>query len=525
MGGRIVDGDEVTAASALTPPRFGTYDSTRRRPIAVGRRADQPHRQEPRLNFALQATRFTYPRLATFTLRQAHLIGVAGAGMQALAEVMLARGWKVNGSDLAPERAGWLWSSGVRAFRGHSADQIGDDIDLVVYSDAIGPENVERRRAAELGIKQLSYPMMLGELMRGRVGLAVAGTHGKSTTTAMTESILMAAGFDPTVVAGGTPLGRDCGGRRGRGRHVLVEACEYRRNFLHLAPRAAALLGIEHDHFDCFETLPDVEAAFAEFAEQLPLGGVLAAHAGCPATMSIARQSGRRVITFGFESGADWHAAEVGGEGGRYAFQLIGHGRPLGRVKLRIAGRHQVVNALAAAALASEAGADDEAILAGLNTFKGLRRRLERVGPWHGALWLDDYAHHPTAVSATLAAVREMFPSRRLWCIFQPHQASRTRRLLDEFAASLQNADRVAIAEVVAAREPRLSADDGLADELARRTRGLGALVLAERELAEISRAVAGEIAPGDVVLTLGAGDIRNVWHAAAGRIRTNRAA
>lgn len=477
------------------------------------------------MNFALQATRFTYPRLATFTVRQAHLIGVAGAGMQALAEVMLARGWKVNGSDLATERAGWLWSSGVRAFRGHSADYISDDIDLVVYSDAIGPDNVERRRAAELGIKQLSCPMMLGELMRGRVGLAVAGTHGKSSTTAMTEAILTAADLDPTVVAGGTPLGRDCGGRRGRGQHVLVEACEYRRNFLHLSPRAAALLGIEHDHFDCFETLADVQAAFAAFAEQLSPAGVLVAHTGCPATMRIARQSGRRLVTFGFDADADWHAADLAGEGGRYAFQLTARGRPVDRVQLHVAGRHQVVNALAAAALASVAGADDEAIVTGLNGFKGLRRRLERVGPWHGALWLDDYAHHPTAVRATLAAVREMFPSRRLWCIFQPHQASRTRRLLDEFAASLQNADRVAIADVVAAREPRLSADDGLADELARRTRGLGALVLAERELGEIGRAVAGEIAPGDVVLTLGAGDIRNVWHAAAGRIRTNRAA
>jgi UDP-N-acetylmuramate--alanine ligase len=477
------------------------------------------------LNFALQATRFTFPRLATFTVRQAHLIGVAGAGMQAMAEVMLARGWKVNGSDLDPQRAGWLWPSGVRAFRGHSADHISDDIDLVVYSDAVGPENVERRRAAELGIKQLSYPMMLGELMQGRIGLAVAGTHGKSTTTALTEAILMAADLDPTVVAGGTPLGRDSGGRRGRGRHVLVEACEYRHNFLHLSPKAAVLLGIEHDHFDCFATLDEVEAAYAQFANRLPANGVLLADAGCPATIRIARQSGRRVVTFGLDPAADWHAAEISSEGGRYSFQLFASGRAVGSIALRIAGRHQVVNALAAAALASQAGADDEAVVAGLNSFRGLRRRLERVGPWHGALWLDDYAHHPTAVRATLATVREMFPSRRLWCIFQPHQASRTRRLLDEFAASLQNADRVAIAEVVAAREPRLPADDGLADELDCRTRSLGATVLVGRELGEIGRAVAGEIAHGDVVLTLGAGDIRNVWHAAAGRIRANRAA
>ena len=477
------------------------------------------------MSLALQATRYLPPRLTAPAARSAHLIGIAGAGMRALAEVLVDQGWQITGSDLAPEEARWLWTKGVLVHRSHAPGQAPADTSLVVYSDAIGSDNPEREWARQLGIRQLSYPEMVGELMKGRTGLAVAGTHGKSTTTALTAEILIEAGLDPSVIGGGTPLGRNSGGRYGLGRPLLAEACEYRRNFLHLWPHFVVVTGIEPDHFDCFSSGIELEAAFAEFVRRLPAAGTLVINAHCPVAGRVARQARSRVVTFGIEGDADWRAENIVQSGGHYHFDIIRpHGR-IGGIALRMPGRHNVLNALAAAALASQAGADDGAIVQALNRFAGLERRLERVGQWRGAAWYDDYAHHPSEVRAALAAVRQMFPSRRIWCIFQPHQVSRTRHLLDQFAVSLQNADRVAIADVFPAREVAGAACAEAAAELAERTRSGGANVLAGHVLEQIVDEVGEEIAAGDVLLTLGAGDIRKVWNATTGRIRTYRAA
>ncbi len=400
------------------------------------------------MNLALQATRFGYPRLATPTIRHAHLIGIAGAGMQSLAEVMLAQGWRLSGSDAAAETPAWLKSAGVRVFSGHHPDQLPANAELVVYSAAVPADNPERLAAAEQGTRQLSYPAMLGELLGGRTGVAVAGTHGKSTTTALAGEILTEARLSPTVVAGAAPLvGNSCG-RYGNGRLAVVEACEYQANFLHLRPHAALLLGIEHDHFDCFATLADVETAFAKLLRQTSRDGFVLAHAGCPASLRIAREEHPRVISFGFSTSADWRAEALHASRGRYSFWLMHRRRRVAEVKLAIPGRHNVLNALAAAALAGELGADGKTISRALGNFRGLRRRLETLGSWQEIVLLDDYAHHPTEIAAALASVRASYPRRRIWCIFQPHQASRTRFLLDEFASSLHNADRVAVAEI-----------------------------------------------------------------------------
>ena len=249
-----------------------------------------------------------FPRLAAHTTQRAHLIGIAGSGMQALAEVLHERGWLLSGSDLDPSGAAWLAAAGVRIHAGHAAEQVPADADLVIYSDAVPEGNCERRRATELGLFQRSYPSMLGDLMARRFGLAVAGTHGKSTTTAMAAEILDVAGFSPSVVAGGTPLGRNSGGRRGHGQFVLVEACEYRSNFLRLAPRMAVILGIEPDHFDCFPSRELLEAAFAAFVGRLPTDGLVLAHAGCATTMRTVAGAPCRIATFGVESAADWQA-------------------------------------------------------------------------------------------------------------------------------------------------------------------------------------------------------------------------
>jgi UDP-N-acetylmuramate--alanine ligase len=477
------------------------------------------------MNLAFHATRLAYPRLAAETARRAHLVGIAGAGMQALAEVLLGQGWRLTGSDLAPQGAAWLSGSGVSVDCGHLADHLPADAELVVYSDAVPADNPERRRAAELGVRQLSYPAMLGRLMAGGTGLAVAGTHGKSTTTTLAGEILSAAKLAPTVICGAAPLGRNSGGRYGTGRFVLVEACEYRSNFLHLAPQVAVLLGIEHDHFDCFPAFDQVEAAFAQFVQRVPRDGVILAHAGCPATLRAVRQALCRVVTFGLGAAADWRADRVRAARGRYAFRITHRGRRVADVKLQIPGSHNVVNALAAAALAGELGVDGEAISQGLTQFAGLRRRLETLGSWREIVLLDDYAHHPTEIAAALKTVRERFPGRRIWCIFQPHQASRTRFLLDEFAASLHNADRVAVADIYRAREAPGEPAEVTAGELAARLRQRGGPVLDVHGTEQIIEQVDAELAAGDVLITLGAGDIRKVGDAFVERLRTYRAA
>lgn len=447
------------------------------------------------MNFALQGTRYAPRRLATPGDRRVHLVGVAAAEMQSLAEVLVGEGWTVSASDIV-EPPRWLWTAGVRVFQGHAAEHLAPGTDLLIHSEMIGPENNERRGATELGVRQISYSHMLGELMTGRIGLAVAGTHGKSTTTAMAAEILLAAGLDATVLGGGTPLAANSGGRRGRGRHFLAEVDENRWGFLRLSAHIAVILGIDADHVDGFASIEELEAGFTEFARRLPSNGVLVVNSDCPVTRRVAEKARCRVVTFGLEPRAEWHAQWLHGEGGRYRFELAVEGHVLAEVSLRVPGRHNVINALAAACLAGQVGSDSEAIVAGFRRFAGLKRRLERVGFWQGAVWFDDEARHPTEIRTTLAAVREMFPSRRIWCILQPHQTSRTWRLLDDPAGNLRNADRLAEADVLEEYRPE-----------------------------DLFEVVASSVRGGDVLLTLGAGDIRNVWNGFTGRLRSYRAA
>lgn len=442
------------------------------------------------MNHALQTTRYAPRRLATTGDRRAHLVGIASAEMLALAELLLAKGWTLSGSDTT-EPPHWLWTSGVRIFRGHAGEHVVPETDLVIYGDSIDPDNAERRRAAELRLRQLSYSATLGELMMGRIGMTVAGTQGKNATVAMTASILSAAGLDPTVVSGGTPLHCNSGGRRGRGRHFLTEASHEPGNLMHGSPRMAVITGI--DPCDTGRPLDRIESIYADLLRRLPKDGVLVANSDCPVARRVAEQSPCRVITFGLEPQADWHGQWLHGDGGRYQFEIAVRGEVLAEIGLRVPGRHQVVNALAAACLASQAGADAPAIVAGLQRFIGLKRQLERVGFWQAALWLDDEARHPTEIRATLAAVREMFPSRRIWCIFQPQQPDRAGPALDALLASLENADR--------------------------------AVELGTHSQEETFESVASAIGGGDILLTLGAGDIRNVWNGLTRRLRSYRAA
>ncbi len=445
--------------------------------------------------------------------------------MRSLAEVLLGWGWRISGSDLSPKSAQFPSQAGPQVYQGHAAAQLAPETDLLIHSDAVPADNPELLRAVEMDIPVQSYFQTLGKLMLDRQGIAVAGTHGKLTTTAMLASLLIEAGRDPTVIFGAAPLGKQGGGRAGRGPLLVVEACEYRANFLHLAPRQAVILGIEPDHFDYYHSPGQLHEAFARFARRIPHRGLLLTRYDCRVTRKTTAQAGCRKQTFGFQAAADWAALDLDSQRGRYAFNLVHGGRKLARVRLRVHGKHNVANALAAAALAWENGVGPEAIVNGLEWFTGLRRRLQWLGCWQGVTLLDDYAHHPTEVSATLRAVREMYPGRRVWCVFQPHQASRTAHLLDELAASLENADRVFVAEIFRAREPGHRPGEVKATDLAQR------ILLRESEVPRVHdtdlifRLLETRLAPGDVLITMGAGDIGKLSNAFVDRFRQDRAA
>ncbi len=471
--------------------------------------------------------------------RRAHLVGVAGSGMRALADVLKGWGWQLSGSDLNLDGVCDSAAERVRLFRGHSAEYLLSETELVVFSDAVPAENPELRRAKELGIPAISYFQMLGRVSADAHIVAVAGTHGKSTTTAMAAHVLVEAGLDPTVFCGATPLGASSGGRAGGlpssrhtpcavrltgdpyrkhcGRHtecacydglMLIEACEYRANFLHLRPRHAAILGIEPDHFDFYHSLGQLEQAFRQFAELVPEDGFLLVRHDCASTYRATAGLPCRVESFGLCEDADWSGRVLTENQGRFSFEIRRFGRPLCEVRLKVPGGHNVLNALAAAALCWENGAAAEQIAAGLEGFAGLHRRLELLGTWRGVTLVDDYAHHPTEVTAALAAVRGMFPFSRVWCIFQPHQVSRTKRLLDELATSLQNVDRLLVAEIFRAREGGPRPGEVTAADLARRAKLLGVEVLPGHTNDEIDRILEAHLAPGDVLVTLGAGDV-----------------
>jgi len=502
---------------------------------------------------------------------RAHLVGIAGSGMRSLADVFLDWGWRLSGSDEVIEPAEYLAARGVSLHGGHAAEYLPPDAEVVIASDAVPRTNPEICRAVERGIPVLSYAEMLGRIMVGRRGLAVAGTHGKSTTTAMGAELLVRAGKDPTVVYGAMPLAHfpltpgpspntspkrkrgngndlpslalrasvahpapECrnartipasGGRAGGGDLMLVEACEYRANFLHLNPEQAVILGIEPDHFDFYRSVDQLVEAFAAFAQRLPDGGLLLARHDCERTRRAASDLRCRVETFGLSSGADWSVRGLRSRQGRFQFTLAHRGRLLGEVRLQVPGRANVLNALAAAALAASNGVPAAEIAAGLASFRGLRRRMESLGMFGGVALLDDYAHHPTQIAASLGAARQIYPGRRLWCVFQPHQASRTEHLLDELAQSLQNADMVVIAEIFRAREPHPPIGEVTAADLACQARAGGVEVAEVHQTDPILRLLESRLRPGDVLMTLGAGDVRKFCNAFICRFREDRAA
>jgi len=457
----------------------------------------------------------------------AHLVGICGAGMKALAEMLTGLGWQVSGSDLARPHptVEALQRRGMRVHFGHRDTFVPPQAQVLVYSPAVGADNPERQMAARLGMRQLSYSQMLGELMQTRTGVSIAGTHGKSTTTAMTACILNDAGLAPSAIVGAELCGLGRSGWAGAGEAFVVESCEYQRSFLDLRPKYAAILGIEPDHFDCYREFGQMQSAFASFAARVSGEGALIVRGDDAAAVDAAKSCAAPVETFGWQPDCDWWGSDLRRTEWGQRFRVFRRGDFFAELTLQLTGQHNAINALAAAALSTAAGAPVEAIRESLAEFRGIRRRFEAVGSWRGITIIDDYAHHPTAVRVTLETAREQFGGRRIWCAFQPHQVSRTETLMDEFSGSFLAADEVLIAPVYAAREGAAARAQAASGALAQRISLRGSAARYCPSLDRIIATLDDEARPGDVLITMGAGDIDRIYHEFARRLQRNHAA
>jgi UDP-N-acetylmuramate--alanine ligase len=453
-------------------------------------------------------------------------VGIGGAGVQALAELLVRSGATVSGSDQAEsDVVHRLKRLGVRVMTRHAGSNVPAQTDYLVYSPAVSPENPERKAAAEQGIPQLSYPEALGQLMAPRCGIAVAGTHGKSTTTAMIGWILDQAGIDPTVIVGATVPQFGGPSRVGSGEAFVAESCEFSRSFLNLNPRMACVLNIEADHLDYYNDLNEIVASFREFVHLVPADGVVVARGSDAAVARALERAKARVETFSLEPGATWWGADLKNERGRYRFRVFRDGDYVTTFALQVPGRHNVENALAAAAIAWSCGVRPSVIRDALEDFRGCSRRFEIRGIWRGVTIIDDYAHHPSEIRATLRAAREMFPTRRIWCVFQPHQLSRTRALFDDFARSFSDANDVVIADIYTAREQLSEAASKTALQLAGAISENGGEVRHVADPGAIIALLEAKLQPADVLVVMGAGDIGKVANAFAQRLSRHRQA
>jgi UDP-N-acetylmuramate--alanine ligase len=444
-----------------------------------------------------------------------HFMGVAGAGMSTLAELLVRDGGSVTGCDLRPGRAGeTLRALGATVHQGHDAAHAADAVALVVTS-AIPSSHPELAAARERGIPVLKRAQALGAVVNRGTVLAVAGTHGKTTTTAAATAILDAAGLDPTGLVGGRVAEWGGGLRPGEGDLFVVEADEYDRSFMTLHPTAAVVTSIEADHLDIYGDLSGLEQGFAAFVRQVQPAGIVAICMDDAGARRIAGQVAGEVatLTYGTGAGADLRATDITQAGRAMTFTVIDRGDTLGEITLGAPGLHNVRNALGAFALARHAGASFAAAQAALRNFSGVARRFQELGTANGVTVVDDYAHHPTEVEATLSAARGTYPGQRIVAAFQPHLYSRTRDLAGDFGRALAAADVVWISDVYPAREAPIEGVTGELIVRAARSAGAGHVHYAAT-LDELGRALRGDLRAGDVLVAMGAGDIDELAHA-----------
>ncbi|MGM9619753.1 MAG: UDP-N-acetylmuramate--L-alanine ligase [Oscillospiraceae bacterium] len=433
---------------------------------------------------------------------RAHLVGIGGVSMCALAEVLRQQGLAVQGSDMAESgTVRHLRSLGISVQVGHSAENLGD-CDLVIRSAAIHDSNPEIAGAIARGIPVFERAQAWGAIMRSyRNAVCFAGTHGKTTATSMATHIFMAAGADPTVMIGGTLPLLGSGYRVGHGDTILMESCEYCNSFLSFFPTVAVVLDVEEDHLDFFKDLSDIERSFHRFAALVPEDGCIIANADDTGAMESVRDIPRRTLTFALEAEADFRAERLIWHEGRAEFDVTFRGEPYAHLSLQVAGQHNVLDALAAAASAYVLGVPGRAVEEGLASFTGAGRRFEHKGSFRGAEVYDDYAHHPSELRALLTTSRTL-GYQRIVCAFQPHTYSRTRALFNEFVEVLRLADVTVLGEIYAAREKN---ELGISSaDLAKEIPGAVYCSTLDKVAEELSRIAR----PGDLILTVGAGDI-----------------
>jgi UDP-N-acetylmuramate--alanine ligase len=434
-----------------------------------------------------------------------HFIGIGGSGMSGIAEVMLTMGYQVSGSDLkSTEVTDRIVELGGRVFVGHSESNV-EGAQVVVYSTAVRPENPELVRARAMGVPVIGRADMLAELMRMKYGIAVAGAHGKTTTTSLIATVLARGGLDPTIVVGGRVRALGTSARLGNGQFLVAEADESDGSFLRLAPAVTVITNIDREHLDHYRDLDEIRQAFVYFANRVPFYGVSVLCADDPGVRGILSAVVKRTLLYGTAADAAVRAEDIRLDGHGSRFRVLHDGRPLGDVELKIPGRHNVLNALAAVAVGVELEIGFEHIAGALAEFRGVARRFEIRGEVDGIQVVDDYGHHPTEIAATLAAARGL-GGRRL-VVFQPHRFTRTQALAEEFGRCFADADRVWVLDVYAAGERPIPGVSGRTVVEKALQHGMAEIGYAADPATAVGE-VAAAARPGDVVITLGAGDV-----------------
>ena len=454
-----------------------------------------------------------------------HFIGAGGIGMSGLARFLLDKKALVTGSDqMDGVVTARLNHMGADIHIGHSAENLSPATDTVVISAAIRETNPELQVARERGCHVYKYAQFLGELMNSFDGIAVSGTHGKSTTSGWLVYCLKQAGIDVNFVVGAEIL--QLGGSSGSGDsgYFVAEACEYDRSFQNLRPKVACILNIERDHLDCYKDENDIVESFCQFASGTRPDGLIVANGRDPNVAKVLdRVAGQRdCVTFGLDPQCNFYAANVQETAGYYQFDVFQDVQRLGSTRIALPGLHNVCNATAVIAMAVSIGVEPQRVLEVLDGFQGMDRRLMLKGQFGGVTVIDDYAHHPTKIKASLKAIRERYRSGRLWCVFQAHQYSRTQSLLEEFAASFSDADMVLVPEIFSARDTEASRNAVNAGILADRIRGRGTEAQYLGTFGAVCDCLEQNVCPGDVVITMGAGDVWKVADEYIQRLRRN---
>ena len=443
-------------------------------------------------------------------IRKIHFVGIGGIGMSGIAEVLLNLGYEVSGSDMQlTEITTALEKLGARIYKGHDADHV-KEADVVIYSSAVTPDNLEVQEAIRRKIPVIKRAEMLGELMRLKQGIAIAGTHGKTTTTSLIGAVLTEGGLDPTLIIGGKVRSLDTNAKLGRGEFMVAEADEFDRSFLSMIPTIAVITNVDADHLDCYEDLQDLQNAFVAFANKVPFYGKVIVCLDNAGVQEILQQFKRSVLTYGFSSQGDIIARNVEFSARGSEFDVYLSTGLLGRVRLQLPGNHNVQNALAAVAVGLELEIPFATIQKALQEFSGINRRFEIKTEINDILVVDDYGHHPTEIEVTLKGARSGWPERRIVAVFQPHLYSRTRDFYREFARSFFQADVLVVTDVYPAREAPI---EGVSGKLIADT----AIAMGHKQVhyiadkSEIAGRVIEFAQPGDMIITIGAGDIWKV--------------